>query len=73
MKLKLILYAALFSTFATNCTVVQQGEVGVKRSFGKISANPLMEGARGLDVHHNPITVPLETIEINRGGLKINF
>lgn len=64
MKSKLILYAALFSTFVTSCTIVQQGEVGVKRSFGKISANPLMEGARGF----NPFTstiIKLPTRTIN--------
>ena len=64
MKSKLILFGALFSSFATSCTIVQQGEVGVKRSFGKISANPLMEGARGF----NPFTttiIKLPTRTIN--------
>lgn len=64
MKSKIILYIALFSMSLASCTIVQQGEVGVKRSFGKISANPLMEGARGF----NPFTttiIKLPTRTIN--------
>jgi regulator of protease activity HflC (stomatin/prohibitin superfamily) len=30
----------------SSCTVVRQGEVGVKRTIGKIHEKPLMEGAR---------------------------
>lgn len=49
----------------SSCTVVRQGEVGVKRTLGKIKPEPLMEGARGF----NPlvttiIKVPTRTMNI---------
>lgn len=46
MKAKVFLFVAGLSTALTSCTVIQQGEIGVKRSFGKISEKPLMEGAK---------------------------
>jgi prohibitin 1 len=36
----------VLATLISSCTVVRQGEVGVKRSIGKIQQKPLMEGAR---------------------------
>ncbi len=45
MKRLSILMLALVAIFSS-CTVVRQGEVGVKRSIGKIQQKPLMEGAR---------------------------
>jgi prohibitin 1 len=49
----------------SSCTVVRQGEVGVKRTLGKIQEKPLMEGLRG----YNPfvtriIKVPVRTVNI---------
>jgi prohibitin 1 len=44
MKTRLILFTLVASTFFGGCTVIRQGEVGVKRSFGKIQTEPLMEG-----------------------------
>ncbi|MFC3810357.1 prohibitin family protein [Lacihabitans lacunae] len=41
--------------FLSSCTIIRQGEVGVKRSFGKIKQEPLMEGARGF----NPFTTTI--------------
>ncbi len=32
-----------------------------------------LKNLKYLDVHHNPITVPLGIIKVNHGGLKINF
>jgi regulator of protease activity HflC (stomatin/prohibitin superfamily) len=52
MRVYRFLAIATVSALLTSCTVVRQGEVGVKRSFGKISSQPLMEGARGF----NPLT-----------------
>ena len=37
MKTKVILFTTLASIAFTSCTVIKQGEVGVKRSFGKIN------------------------------------
>lgn len=64
MKPKTILCTALSFVLLTGCTIVKQGEVGVKRSFGKINQKPLMEGARGF----NPFTttiIKLPTRTIN--------
>lgn len=49
----------------TSCAVVRQGEVGVKRTIGKIQQKPLMEGAR----FYNPflttiIKLPVRTINM---------
>ena len=64
MKSKTILCIALSTILMASCTIVKQGEVGVKRSFGKINEKPLMEGARGF----NPFTttiIKLPTRTIN--------
>lgn len=62
MKSILIILALI--TFS-NCAVVRQGEVGVKRTIGKIQQKPLMEGARV----YNPfvstiIKLPVRTINM---------
>ena len=46
MKTKLFLLTFGLAAFLSSCTVVRQGEVGVKRTIGKIQQKPLMEGAR---------------------------
>lgn len=81
MNKKSILLVAFVSVFIfTNCRVIRQGEVGVKRKLGKISPTPLMAGPRAF----NPfitriITVPTRTInlEVNlelpsKEGLNVN-
>jgi regulator of protease activity HflC (stomatin/prohibitin superfamily) len=49
----------------SSCAVVRQGEVGVKRTFGKIQEKPLMEGAK----LYNPfistiIKLPVRTVNM---------
>lgn len=64
MKSKTILFSAITAIFLSSCTIIKQGEVGVKRSFGKINEKPLMEGARAF----NPFTtaiIKLPTRTIN--------
>lgn len=56
---------ALCLGLLSSCTVVRQGEVGVKRTLGKIKPQPLTEGVRGF----NPLTatiikVPTRTMNI---------
>ncbi len=46
MKNKLFILGIGFAFVFSSCTVVRQGEVGVKRTIGKIHEKPLMEGAR---------------------------
>jgi regulator of protease activity HflC (stomatin/prohibitin superfamily) len=55
MKIKGILTVLATASLLGSCTVIRQGEVGVKRSFGKIKSEPLMEGARG----YNPFTTSI--------------
>lgn len=62
--MKAILVILAFITFSS-CAVVRQGEVGVKRTVGKIQQKPLMEGARV----YNPfvstiIKLPVRTINM---------
>ncbi len=46
MKNGLFILGLGFALILSSCTVVRQGEVGVKRTIGKIQEKPLMEGAR---------------------------
>ncbi len=46
MKNRLFILGLGFALILSSCTVVRQGEVGVKRTIGKIHEKPLMEGAR---------------------------
>ncbi len=55
MKTKMFFLALASASLLSSCTIIRQGEVGVKRSFGKISKEPLMEGARGF----NPFTTTI--------------
>jgi regulator of protease activity HflC (stomatin/prohibitin superfamily) len=56
MKTRLTLLSAFFALASlTSCTIIKQGEIGVKRSFGKIHAKPLAEGARTF----NPFTTTI--------------
>lgn len=57
--------SALAVVLLSSCTVVRQGEVGVKRTLGKIKPQPLSEGARV----YNPflttiIKVPTRTVNV---------
>lgn len=65
MKKQLIALCVISATIFGSCTVIRQGEVGVKRSFGKISPEPLMEGARGFNPFTTTITkLPTRTMNI---------
>ncbi len=55
MKKRELIAVLAMASLLGSCTVIRQGEVGVKRSFGKIKAEPLMEGARG----YNPFTTTI--------------
>ncbi len=61
---KILIFFLAVLTFGS-CRVVKQGEVGVKRTLGKIKAQPLQAGAR----MYNPlvskiITVPVRTVNL---------
>ena len=62
-KLPVLVIALL--VFLSSCAVVRQGEVGVKRTGGKIQEKPLMEGAK----FYNPfistiIKLPVRTVNM---------
>ncbi|MEO0897491.1 MAG: SPFH domain-containing protein [Bacteroidota bacterium] len=66
--------------FLTSCVVIRQGEVGVKRKFGKIADEPLYEGVKGLNPFISTIIrVPTRTVNLevqlplpSKEGLTIN-
>ncbi|MCH7411722.1 prohibitin family protein [Belliella sp. DSM 111904] len=61
--MKNILFLSIFALLLASCTVVRQGEVGVKRKFGKLNDNISDAGLVGF----NPFTtrvikVPIQTV-----------
>ncbi len=65
-KIRIVILLALTSLLGS-CTVIRQGEVGVKRSFGKIKTEPLMEGARG----YNPFTTSIIKLPTRTMNLEV--
>jgi prohibitin 1 len=62
MKQKSIWVAAVMMLFVLqSCTVVRQGEVGIKRTLGKVKREPLMQGAKG----YFPFTTTIIRMPIN--------
>lgn len=53
--------------FATNCAVIRQGEVGVKRTFGKYSDTPITEGLRVF----NPFTTTVVKVPVQTENLEV--
>lgn len=54
--------------FLTNCAVIRQGEVGVKRKLGRINPNVLAEGPKSF----NPFTTVILRVPISIVNLAIN-
>jgi prohibitin 1 len=69
MKTKAIIITALSSLILSSCTVIRQGEVGVRRSLGKIKKEPLMEGARGF----NPFTTTIIKLPTRTMNLEVRL
>jgi regulator of protease activity HflC (stomatin/prohibitin superfamily) len=67
MKKRTRIIAFLSFIFCSSCTIIRQGEVGVKRSFGKIKTEPLMEGARGF----NPFTTTIIKLPTRTMNLEV--
>ncbi len=62
------LLGLLFLTFAvTNCAVVRQGEVGVKRTFGKYADQPYTEGLR----FFNPFTSTMVKVPVQTENVEV--
>jgi len=65
MNRMIILFVALMSFSMTSCRVIRQGEVGVKRSLGKINPRVLEAGPRFFNpLVSTVITVPVRTINL---------
>jgi prohibitin 1 len=64
---KQIVNAAIILILVSSCAVIRQGEVGVKRKFGKISDNPRYPGVVG----YNPFTSTVLRIPIRTVNLEI--
>jgi len=65
-RILIILLAAI--TF-TSCRVIRQGDVGVKRTLGKISPKPLQAGAR----FYNPFTTRIIRMPVRTVNLEVNL
>lgn len=69
MKLHLVLlYLAAFS-FVTSCAVVREGEVGVKRTFGKYADKPYTEGLRIF----NPLTSSIVKVSTQTENMEVEL
>jgi len=62
---KQFLSALLFSTILLSCTIIRQGEVGVKRRLGKIDPQFIEQGPKGYNLFTTTILkVPTRTMNI---------
>lgn len=67
MKRILVILLAAMTFFS--CRVVRQGDVGVKRTLGKISPNPLQAGAKW----YNPFTTSIIRMPVRTVNLEVNL
>ncbi|MCU0353384.1 MAG: SPFH domain-containing protein [Cytophagales bacterium] len=59
------IFAVVGVAVLSSCTVVRQGEVGVKRNLGKVSPMPLSEGPRGFNPFTSTIIkMPTRTVNL---------
>ncbi len=70
--MKNVLYVAMclmLSSLTLSCTVVKQGEVGVKRTFGKYADRPYMEGLRSF----NPFTSTIVKVPVQTENMEVSL
>lgn len=65
-KVMLMISAALL---LSSCTVVRQGEVGVKRTFGKYADRPYMEGLKVF----NPFTAKIVKVPVQTQNMEVSL
>ena len=63
------LIAFLFIALFCQCTVVRQGEVGVKRKLGKYSDTPFQEGLKMF----NPLTTRIVKVSIQTNNMEVKL
>lgn len=64
-----ILVLLLFGLTLLSCRVIRQGDVGVKRTLGKISPKPLQAGAK----LYNPFTTRIIPMPVRTVNLEVNL
>ncbi len=70
MKKSIYFFTATLSLFLIqSCAVIQQGEVGVKKTLGKYSDNTYTEGLK----FYNPLITDIETISTRTENLEVNL
>jgi prohibitin 1 len=70
MKIEKLFFVALLATSIlslTNCTVVRQGEAGVKRTFGKYSDKVFTSGLKG----YNPFTSTIIKVSTQTENIEV--
>ncbi|MCB0589258.1 MAG: prohibitin family protein [Phaeodactylibacter sp.] len=60
---------AVFALLLSSCTVVRQGEVGVKRTFGKYADRPYMEGLKV----YNPFTSTIVKVPVQTENMEVSL
>lgn len=66
---KSLLFLLFFATMLPSCVVIRQGEVGVKRTFGRYSDLPYTEGLRG----YNPFTSQIIVVPVQTENLEVKL
>ena len=69
LRSKLFLLVGIGLFMLSSCVTVRQGEVGVKRKFGKYSDKPYTEGLR----FYNPLTSAIEKIPVRTENLEVEL
>ncbi|MFK7933909.1 MAG: prohibitin family protein [Saprospiraceae bacterium] len=72
MRKKIVFQLGLFLStlvFLSSCTTIRQGEVGVKRTFGKYSDNAITEGLKV----YNPLTTRIIKISTQTENLEVGL
>lgn len=69
MEIKKTLAVGLIGIMISSCAVIQPGEVGVKRTLGKLSKKTLSQGAYG----YNPFVTQIVRTPIRTENIEINL
>lgn len=69
MKIKNVVFGISTALLLFNCAVVRQGEVGVKRTFGKYDDAPITEGLKVF----NPLTTTIIKVPIQTENMEVGL
>ena len=68
-NVKMLIGLVLVSALLVSCAVIRQGEVGIKRTFGKYSDTPFTEGLK----IYNPFTTTVVKVPIQTENLEVGL